>query len=633
MNKYVIDVEGDNLLKGITKIHCLSYQNIENEDVISITSYNEMREFLSQPMIIVGHNFPRYDHPALEKILEITIPWRIIDTLALSWYLEPERNRHGLSSYGEQFDLLKVAVDDWQQGSVDLYIQRCEQDVRINMKLWKGQYRHLINLYETEEKLNRFLAYIQFKMGCIREQEDVGIKLDVKHCESMLSMLEKAKEDKIGELTEAMPKRALIDVKNRPKIMEKKDGTLSSHGLKWVEFLEEKGIENNPESVEYIRDYELGNPNSHDQLKKWLFGIGWEPQHIKHVRDKKTNITKKIPQIASKEGGGEVCDSVKLLFEKEPKLELLSGLTILSHRIGLFSGFLRDQEEGRLYPTISGLTNTLRMQHSVIVNLPGPGKKYGEEVRASLIADEGCTLYGADLSSLEDMTKRHYMYKYDPEYVNSMSDPSFDPHLDLAILADLMTEEEANKYKELAGRIEKGEKLNKKDKEEYKRLKEVRFKAKTANYSLTYKSGVEALARNSNWKLMVARRVHIAYWRRNKAILDIENDCIIQEIGARKWLQNPISGFWHMLRSDKDKFSTLNQSTGAYIFDLWLTYARREGLIVACQYHDEKFGNTQNPEETREIILSALEAVNNKLQLNVELSCNVQFGQNYSLIH
>lgn len=633
MNKYVIDVEGDSLLKGITKIHCLSYQNVENEDVISIISYNEMREFLSQPMIIVGHNFPRYDQPALEKILEITIPWRIIDTLALSWYLEPERNKHSLESYGEQFDLLKVAVDDWQQGGVDLYTQRCEQDVRINMKLWRGQYRYLINLYETEEKLNRFLAYIQFKMECIREQEGVGIKLDVKHCQSMLSMLEKAKEDKIRELTEAMPKRALIDIKNRPKIMEKKDGTLSSHGLKWVEFLEEKGIENNSESVEYIRDYEPGNPNSHDQLKKWLFGLGWEPQNIKHVRDKKRGTVKKIPQIASKEGGGEVCDSIKLLFEKEPKLELLGGLTILTHRIGLFSGFLRDQENGRIYPTIAGLANTLRMQHSVVVNLPGPGKKYGDEVRASLINDDDKTLFGADLSSLEDMTKRHFIYKYDPEYVIEMSSIGYDPHLNLGVLAGLLTEEESNLYKELDRRLENREKLTKKEKDEYKRLKEVRFKSKTANYSLTYKVGVESLARNSNWKLMVARRVHTAYWRRNKAILDIENDCVVKEIGSHKWLQNPLSGFWHMLRNEKDKFSTLNQAVGDYIFTLWLSYTRRQGLRIVLQMHDEMMGNTDNQEDTREIILDALESVKSKLKLNVELSCKVQFGQNYSLIH
>jgi len=57
------------------------------------------------------------------------------------------------------------------------------------------------------------------------------------------------------------------------------------------------------------------------------------------------------------------------------------------------------------------------------------------------------------------------------------------------------------------------------------------------------------------------------YWKRNKSILDVENALKIKQIGTQMWLLNPISKFWYSLRSDKDKFSTLNQGTGSYIFD------------------------------------------------------------------
>lgn len=50
---------------------------------------------------------------------------------------------------------------------------------------------------------------------------------------------------------------------------------------------------------------------------------------------------------------------------------------------------------------------------------------------------------------------------------------------------------------------------------------------------------------------------------------------------------NPVSGFYYSLRYLKDVFSTLNQSTGVYIFDQWLLRVLMSGLNVPFQYHDE----------------------------------------------
>lgn len=51
------------------------------------------------------------------------------------------------------------------------------------------------------------------------------------------------------------------------------------------------------------------------------------------------------------------------------------------------------------------------------------------------------------MSALEDTTKQHYMYYYDPEYVTQMRVPGFDPHVDVAVLSNLMTKEEEKFYK------------------------------------------------------------------------------------------------------------------------------------------------------------------------------------------
>ena len=60
------------------------------------------------------------------------------------------------------------------------------------------------------------------------------------------------------------------------------------------------------------------------------------------------------------------------------------------------------------------------------------------------------------------------------------------------------------------------------------------------------------------------------YWTRNSAIKKAADSCIIKSIGSTKWLFNPISKFWYFLKAEKDKFSTLNQGSGVYVFDTWL---------------------------------------------------------------
>ena len=112
-----------------------------------------------------------------------------------------------------------------------------------------------------------------------------------------------------------------------------------------------------------------------------------------------------------------------------------------------FKNFMKYQRDGYLKAEIHGLTNTLRFKHrNPLVNLPGVDKPYGEEIRGSLIAPEGMVLCGSDMVSLEDNTKRHYMWDYDPDYVIEMSQDGFDPHLDLALHAGAVTQSDIDEY-------------------------------------------------------------------------------------------------------------------------------------------------------------------------------------------
>ena len=76
----------------------------------------------------------------------------------------------------------------------------------------------------------RLIDYITFKLDCAREQEALRWKLDVAKASMHLAEWQGMKEDKVEQLANAMPRRVLTKVQNRPKVMYRKDGSLSSHG-------------------------------------------------------------------------------------------------------------------------------------------------------------------------------------------------------------------------------------------------------------------------------------------------------------------------------------------------------------------------------------------------------------------
>lgn len=56
-------------------------------------------------------------------------------------------------------------------------------------------------------------------------------------------------------------------------------------------------------------------------------------------------------------------------------------------------------------------------------------------------------LLGSDLSSLENRLKFHFQMPLDPDFVNAQMSDDFDPHLAIAVMAGLLTQDEENFYK------------------------------------------------------------------------------------------------------------------------------------------------------------------------------------------
>ena len=611
----IFDVEADGLVEDATKIHCLSY--LEGDVMCTLYDYNAMRNLLTTEKGLVGHNIVRYDVPLLNKILGIDIKARLFDTLPMSWVLNPTRPKHGLDSFFPDFGIEKPKIDDWKNLSLENYANRCEQDVRITKALWDNLLKRFLKVYTSKEELDKFFRYLEFKMDCANEAEQQGWKLDIDLAESSMVKLTNLQEEKIKELSEVMPLRKLTKVKTKPKVCHKKDGSLSAHGEKWFALLDEYGLPEGYNGDVTVSDgAEEANPNSTDQVKDWLFSLGWKPCTYKYNKNKETGEEKKVPQVRK---NSELTKSVRLLIKDNPTVEVLDGLTVLQHRLSIFKGFVECERNGYLKAEIDGLTNTLRFKHKKpLVNLPSVDKPWGKEIRSCLVAPEGTVLCGADMTSLEDTTKRHYMKPYDPEYVEEMSRDGFDPHLDLAKHAGFISQDDIDKHV-------RGE----------KDLKTLRKNFKVVNYSATYGVGAEKLSRETGMSVSKSQKLLDAYWERNWSVKKFAESQKVREIGGEMWIQNPVSKFWHSLRYKKDAFSTINQSTGSYCFDKWVAYYRTRRSNIVGQFHDESINVVRKGEEEQHtnVLSWAIGKLNEQLKLNVELGIDVQYGKNYAEIH
>jgi len=522
-NATVFDLESDGLLDEATKLHVMSFQ-MQDSEVKSFSAEQKDRILgffqwhISNGVPLVAHNGISYDVPLIEKLYKVDLSdLMLIDTLALTWYLNFDRKSHGLASFLEDYGVAKPEIEDWENLSFEEYKHRCQEDVKINKLLWEDFKVRLTDMYSTAQKeidsgsvggkrisedeeiyldkfvgssvddaISRLLSFLMFKMDCVRLQEKTRWQVDVELLEKSLEDMHAEADKSKSELESVMPRIAKYNEKKKPAKPFKKNGELSESGKSWVE-VEEKfkaKLEDDsgnllvkqsdkPDSLKVLAKYEEPNANSSEQIKNFLFSKGWVPQTFKYERDEEAfnrwiaskpkeganhnrwNAWKDakpkdraIPQVTVVgDSGKELCHSLQSLAEEVPEINLYAKYNVIKHRIAVLEGFKRDMKDGKLQARISGLTNTLRMRHAEIVNLPGVDKPYGNIIRGVLVAGEGKVSVGSDLNSLEDRVKHHLMLPHDPEYVATMQAPDFDPHLKMAVASGMITQDEEEFYK------------------------------------------------------------------------------------------------------------------------------------------------------------------------------------------
>ena len=671
---YNFDLESSGLLhhlveqKESAKLHNVCAMELDSDKMYLLHSDTKkqresIQRFLDRDIVLIIHSGIGYDYHALKHFGYDVSKVTVVDTLALSWYLDLYRAKHGLDSYSDESGTPKPVVKDWENLTQKDYDFRVKSDVKIQAYVYTKLKKRFEELYgkmsDIEFCNHKVVRYLNFKMEQLAEQQNNRIKIDVPKTKRLISELTVELEDKVEALKKVMPDVPKYRIYKAPKKPYKQDGTLSAIGKKWKELTDEHGYSFDYQGeIKTIRKYEEANPNSSQQVKDWLFSLGWNPQTFKYIKEE-DGSEREIPQIYIQGSGGMLCESIEDLAEEVPDVKELTSMGVLQHRIGVLNGFLDSLIFGQYVEAgAAGFTNTLRLKHrKPCVNLPSSRVLYGEEVRSCMIAREGKVYIGADLSALENVIKFNLQMPHDPEYVKSQQAEDFDVHLDIAIQAGMLTKSELHFYliekegfpvdnypmtKELESylsmtKIEKGAKI--------KALSKVRSAGKGANYSLQFGAGALTVSRAARVSMKVANKLVKAYRKRNWTIDVIAKEQQIKRTSYGTYQLNKYNGIWYSLKSDKDRISTNIQGFGAYVFDLWLAHIFRlrklssYGMVgfldLLAMFHDEYIGELLevDVEACKKITLDAMDCVNRTLKLEIEFSCDVQIGKNYSEIH
>lgn len=651
---YSADIETTGLLHHLkeqgseAKLHNMGFKHFETGDEILFQDnvegarpLSELQAFLDEGHTVVMHNGICYDAVALQMLGYNLDPTKIIDTMLYSQYLYPRRTRHGLAEWGEEFGVPKPAIDDWQNLPPAEYGRRVLQDCRIQHKLWQQMHRHLTAMYPNTEDRLGLMKLLWGKQYALHLQERTRWKLDVPLAESLSIEWTSIKEERHEALSKVMPEMPKYTSKSKPSKPIKMNGALSRHGWNWLRFCVLHDVDFDDEGeYEIVSSYMPGNPNSYPQLKAWLFSLGWEPETFVYKREEDGSESA-IPQVNIPKSGGALDPGVFRLVEDHPVLEKLTGFAIIRSRLGVVNGWLENHIDGFLVAGAANLTNTLRLRHRGVTNVPGIDKPYGLELRSCLRAEEGEVHLGSDLSSLEDRCKHHFQIPIDPEYVKTqMENPDFDPHLEVAFSGGLCSRDDILFYAEM----DKLEEVPEEHKARVKSIAKVRKLGKAGNYGCQYGARPPRLARDAKIPLEVGQKVFDGYWDLNWSIKTIAEGTRTMEHHGYSWQWNPISHVWYHLKAQKDRFSTLCQGTGAYVFDIWVQETIRisnerwgRDPKLNGQFHDEVIVSCKNSpkaiELTTKLLDDAMDATNAILNMNRDMACDTQVGNVYADIH
>ena len=439
----VFDIETNGLLYDGDKITLICWKKLgedkvyvchDSDQFVSDMSIDKAISIIYGAEKVIAHNGANYDIPFIEKVtagmrmnaLEIIFnQGYIYDTMLASQTLFPTRSKHSLESW---FPDTKVNNEEWDKLTQNI-IDRCITDVQMTEEIYKITVAESATIgYDIFKamKLEAAFSYLQ------AYQTQFGVDLDIEGAIRLHKELRK-KEDELHDAIVAMaPKKikpAVATKYTKEKLCQlitdvsgiaTQTADPSTKVPSWVPKWETKtgkptaSVKRffNPAEIKdaniqgpFTRiEYKSLNPASPEQLKNFLFTLGWKPTEWNYTfKDGKKvrtspQLTEDSYDSIGTDGNIELGKMVKeYAIVKHRRTFILNIRKKDQVPTGLLGNVRSDGKIGADAITIG--TPTDRCRHRVIVNTPSADAPYGKEIRRLLRAT-GLQI-GIDLSGIE----------------------------------------------------------------------------------------------------------------------------------------------------------------------------------------------------------------------------------------
>lgn len=436
--RYVFDLETNDLLDNVTKVHSAVLLDIDTGEILSFTDasrdYGSIAEFLSLYQTaeqLIGFNSIKYDHAVIEKLYGIGFERsKAIDVMVLGRLIHPDIKSsdfqraalwrkyvettdagdpwqgdiprefpgkfvgaHSLKAWGYRLGLHKGEYDGgWEHWSPELH-EYMLRDAEVTAEL----YRRFMAKEPSPQSVE-----LEMRTAWLCAQiERNGFPFDVKKATELYGRLADEREEL---------RRSLVGL--FPNWSERLPDFIPARNNKTKGYV--KG-----EPVERWVEHEF-NPSSRDHIENRLRAkYDWKPQSFT-------------------DSGKATIDDEVLASLPYPEAKQLARSFLLDKRIGQLAegnqAWLRLQKNGKIhasYNTNGAVTGRATHSNPNISQVPRVSTEFGRECRELFHAPPGWVLLGADQQGLELRGIASDMAAFDGgELATKVADPDADPHTD-----------------------------------------------------------------------------------------------------------------------------------------------------------------------------------------------------------
>lgn len=577
--RIVLDIE-TNLAHD--KIHVVVTKDIDTGEVKLWKAADNLREYLKDVSLIIGHNVIGFDAPVLNRCWKTKIRLnQVYDTLIVSRLLDPSReNGHSLEAWGQtlgfhKIDYVKVwtwlmdrdeeyrgeSFDIPHHGLLDDY---CVRDVEVTAKL----YLKLVNDLKEKQFSQESVDLEHRVAAIISEQERNGFKLDQIYTTCLLTDI----KSKVAGIYERMQQRW------PPVTLER--------------FSDKTGKRLKDSVVTF-------NPGSRQQIGEKLKELGWKPKEFTETG---------LPKV----------DETILANIKIPEAQIIAEYLMLQKRISQIESWMEAVgKDGRVHGKV--ITNgavTGRCTHSSpnLAQIPNTSSMYGAECRACWTVEEDRVLVGCDLSGIELRCLSHYMQ--DEEWQRELLEG--DVHW---------------KNTQAFGLVPMG--TNKEDTQEHK---DARNLSKTLTYSVLYGAGATKVGMTVGGTAKQGAKLIDNFLNNTPSLKKLKAK--VDKLSAKGYVP-ALDGRKVWVRSEHAALNSLLQSAGAIIAKQWIVCLTDNLRAAKIDYkllafvHDEVCIETfgKDAEKVVDIVVKSAKQAGEILGLRCPVSAEGHIGKTWADVH